>query len=523
MEQIQSRECYDRNNCGSEYLKPETNRSCIYEGTCFDILRNQDETDIDCGGLICEPCNNGLHCLFDFDCKSGFCHPIDNICVDPTCTDGFLNQGEEDIDCGGPCPPCERPTLEKPGTIVRFIVKGCGPFPWAFVLLASIVTLIIYLAGKAYIKRVKNSPKYRRLKKLKQMIWLYNLNRDLHAFVLIVILLEIAISLYWFYLCEIGIWIAVMMLVIIPLIVAVIIKYYVYDEKRKNKLLRLLVLRHEEYIENIIKLERQEVRKLEMQIFDMISGLDYKKFDKNFAVLFKDIRYLLKELLESTEKEPFELENTLADTIHILGSEENKKMIESEESLAELGKSLNLIEKIHRDILLLYKELREAKELDEKLEQEMEKEQMKSVGKVRDEKEVSKQIAEEQKNIGKISVKEMTEQLNSIKSEDEKQKILEDTIKENPDPELMFMLASRHHRTGKLDKAEELYNKILDKAPKDLKTLYSLASLHNQKQRLKESFEIYKKIMAINPNYMYTKKYYEMLKPKYETKVLTKH
>jgi hypothetical protein len=25
----------------------------------------------------------------------------------PTCTDGILNQEEEDVDCGGPCPPCE--------------------------------------------------------------------------------------------------------------------------------------------------------------------------------------------------------------------------------------------------------------------------------------------------------------------------------------------------------------------------------------------------------------------------------
>ncbi|HRY98422.1 MAG TPA: DUF6252 family protein [Bacteroidales bacterium] len=25
----------------------------------------------------------------------------------PTCTDGIMNQEEEDVDCGGPCPPCE--------------------------------------------------------------------------------------------------------------------------------------------------------------------------------------------------------------------------------------------------------------------------------------------------------------------------------------------------------------------------------------------------------------------------------
>lgn len=27
-----------------------------------------------------------------------------------TCSDGIKNQGEEDVDCGGPCPPCVYPT-----------------------------------------------------------------------------------------------------------------------------------------------------------------------------------------------------------------------------------------------------------------------------------------------------------------------------------------------------------------------------------------------------------------------------
>ena len=139
----------DKNNCTTEFFKPDVNRTCIYQGTCFDFLKNQDETDVDCGGLICEPCDLGKKCLFDFDCKSGFCHPVDNICALPTCNDGFKNQGEDGVDCGGPCPPCERPTLEQPITIARFLLRGCGPFPWAFVLLASVITLLIYIIGKS--------------------------------------------------------------------------------------------------------------------------------------------------------------------------------------------------------------------------------------------------------------------------------------------------------------------------------------------------------------------------------------
>ncbi|RLI90517.1 MAG: hypothetical protein DRO95_06075, partial [Candidatus Altiarchaeales archaeon] len=47
--------------------------------SCFDGIQNQGEEGIDCGGP-CLPC--------------------------PSCFDGIQNQGEEGVDCGGPCEPC---------------------------------------------------------------------------------------------------------------------------------------------------------------------------------------------------------------------------------------------------------------------------------------------------------------------------------------------------------------------------------------------------------------------------------
>ncbi len=47
--------------------------------TCFDGIQNQGEEGVDCGGP-CKPC--------------------------PSCFDGIQNQGEEGVDCGGPCRPC---------------------------------------------------------------------------------------------------------------------------------------------------------------------------------------------------------------------------------------------------------------------------------------------------------------------------------------------------------------------------------------------------------------------------------
>jgi hypothetical protein len=40
---------------------------------CSDHIKNQDETDVDCGGTHCAPCANGLACLLPRDCSLGFC------------------------------------------------------------------------------------------------------------------------------------------------------------------------------------------------------------------------------------------------------------------------------------------------------------------------------------------------------------------------------------------------------------------------------------------------------------------
>ncbi len=56
--------------------------------TCFDNVKNQGESQVDCGG----PC---MAC--------------------PTCTDRIQNQGEEGVDCGGPCSQqCEREVIPQP-------------------------------------------------------------------------------------------------------------------------------------------------------------------------------------------------------------------------------------------------------------------------------------------------------------------------------------------------------------------------------------------------------------------------
>ncbi|MBM3204546.1 hypothetical protein FJZ48_01015 [Candidatus Uhrbacteria bacterium] len=81
---------------------------CVVVASCNDGVRNQDETDVDCGG-VCAKCANGRNCGNANDCQSGACN---GTCYtpqqppQPSCNDGLRNQNETDVDCGGVCAKC---------------------------------------------------------------------------------------------------------------------------------------------------------------------------------------------------------------------------------------------------------------------------------------------------------------------------------------------------------------------------------------------------------------------------------
>jgi hypothetical protein len=74
--------------------------------SCSDGMRNGQETDIDCGGAgTCKRCEPGQACASNADCSSSRCDGGGH-CAIPTCADGVKNDGETDTDCGGTCPAC---------------------------------------------------------------------------------------------------------------------------------------------------------------------------------------------------------------------------------------------------------------------------------------------------------------------------------------------------------------------------------------------------------------------------------
>jgi hypothetical protein len=88
---------HDDLDCSSVFCSAVT---CI-DQTCSDNLKNQDESDVDCGGTTgYAPCASGKACLSDSDCASASC--ASNICRAPqTCSDKVKDHDESDVDCGG--------------------------------------------------------------------------------------------------------------------------------------------------------------------------------------------------------------------------------------------------------------------------------------------------------------------------------------------------------------------------------------------------------------------------------------
>ncbi len=74
---------------------------------CGNATKDEDESDVDCGGIACPGCDTGQTCGGDSDCASLKCNSATNTCNVSLCTDGVKNGSETDKDCGGPnCPKC---------------------------------------------------------------------------------------------------------------------------------------------------------------------------------------------------------------------------------------------------------------------------------------------------------------------------------------------------------------------------------------------------------------------------------
>src|SRR5205807_154356 len=88
-------ECLIQTDCAGAGNGLCTNNACATP-TCNDGIKNQGESDIDCGGANCTKCDDGKACGGIGDCKSNLC--VASVC---RCGDNVKNGSETDTDCGG--------------------------------------------------------------------------------------------------------------------------------------------------------------------------------------------------------------------------------------------------------------------------------------------------------------------------------------------------------------------------------------------------------------------------------------
>ena len=72
---------------------------------CNNHFKDNEETDVDCGGSVCQKCVDGKACVKPSDCAGNSC--INLVCKTSSCANGVLDGDETDVDCGGKtCPAC---------------------------------------------------------------------------------------------------------------------------------------------------------------------------------------------------------------------------------------------------------------------------------------------------------------------------------------------------------------------------------------------------------------------------------
>ena len=108
--------CQTNRDCTSGACD-STSLVCIAD-SCKDHHQDGNETDVDCGGgNPCPRCSTEATCTVSYDCETGFCDGMSRRCVTSGCTDHAIDGDETDTDCGGlVCLPCASGKLCKVAT-----------------------------------------------------------------------------------------------------------------------------------------------------------------------------------------------------------------------------------------------------------------------------------------------------------------------------------------------------------------------------------------------------------------------
>ena len=335
--------------------------------TCVDLYLNQDETDIDCGGQVCEPCDDGKKCLLDRDCKSDYCYQ--GRCRTPTCNDGIQNchimpDGsvlcEEGIDCGGPCEPCaERKYAKLPFVDAPALIALAKTFPWWLLLILCIIIIAFLSTDRTYahylsrINREEYRRKVRPYKALRKKMLKVLLN-------ICFIMLTAAAYIYMTSTCTDcfirNIWILLSVFIATPFAVSFAINQYFYSQYRKERLEKRLELRHDIEMNRLMRMEGKLMLDMEEKCRNDIYELTKKtsfEYDRQNYLALKEIYDFLSLLCKARKK-----------TLEI-----NTNNTETEQKIDPATKSRSL-KKLSKDFMLFRSALSNLNEIKKSIRQE---------------------------------------------------------------------------------------------------------------------------------------------------------
>ncbi|MFH1649972.1 MAG: hypothetical protein ABIA93_05465 [Candidatus Woesearchaeota archaeon] len=357
---LQSRVCEDLNQCGTSKDLPSTERTCNYIPGCFDSIQNGAEEDIDCGGPCkpCEGCNDGIQNQGEqgIDC-GGPCNPC------PSCFDKVRNQGEEGVDCGGPCTACDASMFAFPARICERTINPLNLYFLIFIFIILIGTTAKVTHSYRKTERIRHDLKRPDLERARAYL---SERRKMWLFVVsVTTITAILIAYYYFFgICTDYykyLWLLAVFLLASPLIIHYIMRWFEYNEKERIEAEKRLHATHKDQVDALIRLQNDNIIGLERELGDAIKKLLERKDLEELRSRSKDLERILKRMLElytayKDNPHPYRIERSLCEDIYSL---------EHADDFVALAEKIPAVKDVYERLKFLYKQYEEKERLYE--------------------------------------------------------------------------------------------------------------------------------------------------------------
>jgi len=248
-----------------------------------------------------------------------------------------------------------------------------------------IILLIIIIVDLIYSRnKIKETGRNKNLGDIKRAKQILSVRRRMYLFIFITILIAVILYLYYYFfiMCEAGypfLWILLLMLFVSPLLIHQIIKYLEYTESKRLRKIDALLNTHYRQIENLIKIENDNLADLDEELADDLYRLldkpEYKE-NGNLAEV-RCLKEIYKELIflytKYHEKEnPVGHEKILCDDIYkIIENEKYRYIIQGDSNLQIIISRLKILYKQYEEKQKLYDELGKIESSKEELRYEL--------------------------------------------------------------------------------------------------------------------------------------------------------